>query len=288
VLDVGETIISQEDGARADSLGPERKYGVLTRFFSPQRISLKWDGTYENGYGHTNRVRVCAGSSCGSAAKKLESVTVHKITSSLSDTTLTGEALNPDANWTGVQVEGKVALFAREGRLHNSLRFTTTHSDTAQYLIAGLAEGVYSVHVNGVPVLSTTMVADKDNSLYFESTAGAVSINPVTAGACSIETPVLAAGMVGNSYSQPVYTANCTAPMKWSISAGALCAGLTLNATTGTVSGTPTVAQSCPFTVQVADYFGTAATRDFSLMVARRAGPSLSGAALRSTELKLQ
>jgi hypothetical protein len=273
-LGATETIISQENGAAGDNLGPERKYGVLTRVFSPHTIALKWDGTYEGGYGHTNRVRVCSGASCGAAAAKLETVTVHKITSSLSDTTLTAGPLNV-TGWTGVQTEGKVAMFSRGGQLRNALAFPTSHSGTAQYLIAGLAPGTYSVHVNAVPV-TTSAVGDDDNSLYFESTSGAVSINAVTAQACEIGTPVLAAAMVGTSYSQQVQTTNCAAPLQWSISAGALCAGLTLDAVTGTIAGTPAAAQSCNFTMQVADGTGQSATKDYSLTVARRAGRSLS------------
>ncbi len=42
-------------------------------------------------------------------------------------------------------------------------------------------------------------------------------------------------------------------PYTWSISAGALPAGLTLNATTGLISGTPTLGGSSNFTVQVKD-----------------------------------
>jgi hypothetical protein len=242
---------------------------------------MKYDGTYTvadyfgAGHGHTNRVRVCAGSACGAAASKLETVTVHKITRSLSDTTLTAAPLNPNSNWTGVQAENKVALFSRGGQLRSSVDFTSSHSGTAQYLIAGLTPGLYSVHVNGVPVATGVAVGDHDNSLYFESTAGAVSVSASSA-ACSIQTPVLANAVVGTSYSQQVQTANCAAPLNWSISAGALCTGLTLNPATGTVAGTPAAAQSCSFTLRVADDAGQSATQDYTLQVTGRSGLSVS------------
>src|SRR5262249_14782394 len=154
-------------------------------------IFVTWDGAgYSGAQGHSNRVAVCAGTSCGATDSTLELVTVHKIVGDFNtDTTLTSTMLNPDSNWTGIQTLDKVGLFARGGVLRTSLNVTTTHAGTAQYLIAGLAPGSYSVSVGGNAVAGSPFtVRDKDNSLYFESTAGAVSITQGTSLACSITT----------------------------------------------------------------------------------------------------
>ncbi len=65
-----------------------------------------------------------------------------------------------------------------------------------------------------------------------------------------------------------------TSPFTWSVSTGALPPGLTLGASTGLLSGTPTTAGSYAFTVKVTDSGGLSATEAVTLAVI--AGPSLS------------
>ena len=175
-LNIDRLILEQENGA-TDTHNPQRNYGLITRFFSPGTVFVRDDNNaFTGANGHTHRVSICAGSSCGSTANTLEAILVHKVAGSLSDTTLTASALNPNANWTGVQTTDKVVLFTRGGTLQSTASFNTTHSGTAQYLIAGLAPGAYNVTVNSSTVVTGAVVASGDNTLYFESTAGSVSI----------------------------------------------------------------------------------------------------------------
>jgi hypothetical protein len=66
-------------------------------------------------------------------------------------------------------------------------------------------------------------------------------------------------GNVGAAYSHTFPSGGGQAPLTFSITAGSLPAGLSLDAATGIVSGTPTGPGSFPFTIQVVDaLMGTA------------------------------
>jgi len=66
-------------------------------------------------------------------------------------------------------------------------------------------------------------------------------------------------GEVGVPYSSSISVTGGVSPYTFSVSAGSLPAGLTLNTSTGAITGTPTTAGSFSFTVQVVDSSGTAA-----------------------------
>lgn len=81
-----------------------------------------------------------------------------------------------------------------------------------------------------------------------------------------ITTPILPGGLVGVEYPPlTLVAAGGASPYTWSIVSGALPAGLSLNPTSGTVTGAPTAAQSASFRVQVSG--GGTATRDFTVAV---------------------
>lgn len=87
------------------------------------------------------------------------------------------------------------------------------------------------------------------------------------AGAPTITTTTLPAGEVGVAYNRNVDALGGTPPITWSISAGALPAGLNIGAATGAVAGTPTAAGSATFTVRAADGANKSSTRAFALSV---------------------
>jgi hypothetical protein len=103
------------------------------------------------------------------------------------------------------------------------------------------------------------------------------TFTPVTfAGPVSVATTSLAGGTVGTSYSKPLTPAGGVAPYTWSIASGTLPAGLTLNASTGVISGVPNTAATSAFTVRVTDSSAApqTATRALSIAVASTANPS--------------
>ncbi len=97
----------------------------------------------------------------------------------------------------------------------------------------------------------------------------------VSAVACSISIASTLAigcdsppsGSVGVSYSHAFPASNGTPPYTFAIISGALPTGLTLNASTGVASGTPTTPGTFSFTVQVTDNVGTTASVGCSIII---------------------
>ncbi len=69
----------------------------------------------------------------------------------------------------------------------------------------------------------------------------------------TITTASLPGGQVNLAYSQTLAATGGLTPYSWSVSTGALPAGLTLNAATGVISGTPSAIGTSNFTVKVTD-----------------------------------
>jgi large repetitive protein len=68
-----------------------------------------------------------------------------------------------------------------------------------------------------------------------------------------ITTTSLPAAAGGQPYSATLAATGGTTPYTWSLSSGSLPPGLTLNPSTGVISGTPDVAGTYTFTVAVTD-----------------------------------
>jgi large repetitive protein len=146
---------------------------------------------------------------------------------------------------------------------------------TTLALCASSAAGCFTV------VSSTSL----DISAMPAHAAAAVTVKVVTLGAAASTAytynsgPALLfaappGGEVGVSYSDQLTVTGGTSPFTWSVSTGSLPPGVTLNASTGLLSGTPTTAGTYSFTVKVTDSSGLSSTEAVTLTVI--AGPSLS------------
>ncbi|MFQ5778449.1 MAG: Ig domain-containing protein [Terriglobia bacterium] len=85
----------------------------------------------------------------------------------------------------------------------------------------------------------------------------------------SITTTSLVNGIVGQAYSVTLQATGGTGARTWSVSSGTLPDGLSLDGSTGAITGTPTVKLTFPFTVQVQDSASPpqSATQNLSIQV---------------------
>lgn len=96
-------------------------------------------------------------------------------------------------------------------------------------------------------------------------------------GPLEITTASVPAGAIGSGYSSTLTATGGVTPYSWSTSAGALPAGLHLNAGTGTISGTPTTAGTFSFSAKVLDAKSSSSVSNFTLNVSPDPSPTITG-----------
>jgi len=299
----GGVVVSTESNT-ADAHGsPVPAYGVVSQFLSPNTITLNWvcpaggdcttGSNYTGGHGHTDPVDICGGGSCGTSVSIYETLVVHKVMTSTSDTALTTTAIIPDANWYGAQASDSsgwsVSLFFRGSACRSSITsFSTANagiSGNGQYLIVGLCPGSYPVTVNGTAVTGSPFtVSGGDNTIEFVGGAGTVSFSAPTGtflkGACASSSATLTglpSGAAVLLYSPSLITPAGTRGESYSLimSGG----GENVYFGTTTSAGSDTISGLSPITVVAAysvPYFDRASTASGSGIVL---GTSIPGSA---------
>jgi Putative Ig domain len=136
-------------------------------------------------------------------------------------------------------------------------------------LPAGLTLATSGV-ISGAPTATgtssfTAIVTDSESHTAIRALSIVIAAGTQT---LSISTSTLAGGTVGMAYSATLEATGGTTPYSWSKSSGSLPAGLTLNASTGAISGTPTTSGTSSFTVKVTDASDGTATKSLSVAVA--------------------
>ncbi len=138
-------------------------------------------------------------------------------------------------------------------------------SITGGALPAGLSLSAAGA-ISGTPTAAgtssfTARVTDRNGA------AATRSFEITIAAALAITTTSLPSGVAGTAYSSSLVATGGIPPLAWSIAAGALPGGLTLNTSSGVLSGTPSAAGSFTFTARVADSAGTTAVRSFTITI---------------------
>ena len=143
-------------------------------------------------------------------------------------------------------------------------------SVSAGSLPTGLSLDPSSGAITGTPTDSadspctfTITATDADGNA--GSQAYTVAINP----APSITTLTLPSGTVGQAYSQTIGETGGTGAIAFSVSAGTLPTGLSLDPSTGAITGTPTDSADSPFsfTVTATDSIGAAGSQAYSVTI---------------------
>jgi hypothetical protein len=120
--------------------------------------------------------------------------------------------------------------------------------------------------IGGTPTSSgsftfTAQVTDANSNLATKQFTLAV------AGAISVTSASLPAGATQAPYAQTLTATGGTPPYSWSVTAGSLPNGLTLQVPTGALEGTPTAAGVFTFTVTVTDANSVTAQKQFTLSI---------------------
>jgi hypothetical protein len=122
--------------------------------------------------------------------------------------------------------------------------------------------------VSGTPLqagMSQFSVILSDSANRSASRECSLEIRPVL----SISTSAVNAGTSGSSFSDSISIVGGAAPYVWSTTAGALPPGVSLNSTTGRLSGIPLIAGTFSFTAQVTDGLGAQTTKELSVFISQ-------------------
>ena len=122
------------------------------------------------------------------------------------------------------------------------------------------------------------------------SSSSPATMSPPPPPSLSITTQTLPAGQVGNAYSATLAASGGTAPYAWSLSSGALPAGLSLNASSGALEGNPSATVAgVPLTFMVTDSSKPMQSSSVSLPLTIAAAPfAISTASLPNGEVGVE
>jgi len=175
----------------------------------------------------------------------------------------------------------------------NTINVAYNHSQTitggsgaySNLNVTGLPSGLTAslsgtaLTISGTPTVSGTFplsitLHDDGNNSDSNVASQSLTVNP----ALVITTTSLPNWTETLSYNQSIATTGGTGPLTFWLSAGTLPAGLSLNSTTGLISGTPSIgsAGSYPFTVNVTDAVGVVVSQSYTVAISAVSLGSLS------------
>ena len=123
--------------------------------------------------------------------------------------------------------------------------------------------------LTGTPTLAGAYTFTATVTDYHGISASATFTLAITTGLVITTASPLPAGSTSTAYSVQFQATAGTPPYTWSVAAGTLPGGLTLDTATGSLTGIPTAGGSFQFTIQVTDAAKSIATSVFDLTIAR-------------------
>ena len=127
--------------------------------------------------------------------------------------------------------------------------------------------GVSGTDVNATGLNPIDMIDASSNIIAYPGTLSASGFTVSYTTPLSIATPSLPTVDINTSYSQSLTASGGALPYVWSITSGTLPTGLMLNASSGAITGVPTVAGNQNVTFRVTDAFNQVATATLSIPV---------------------
>ena len=148
-----------------------------------------------------------------------------------------------------------------------------------RWIEAAWDESSYDAESSDWQTITGTLVLGEDDGGIFQQPEPAVTAAirvklTVPDSPPTVTTETLPGGTEGETYSQTL-TARGTAPITWSIASGTLPKGLSLNETTGEISGTPAGEETAVFTVKAVNALGED-TKELSITIAKAPEPEYS------------
>jgi hypothetical protein len=140
-------------------------------------------------------------------------------------------------------------------------------------IITGALPGGLSLDPNSGIIAGTPSGSGPFNFTVQVADSAAVTANKaftltIATGLIITTAPTLPVGSAGVSYFASLSASGGTSPYSWTITSGALPAGVTLIASTGAITGTPTSGGTFTFTAQATDSASLTATKSFTLTIA--------------------
>ncbi|ELM3721176.1 putative Ig domain-containing protein, partial [Aeromonas hydrophila] len=170
-------------------------------------------------------------------------------------------------------VAGAVSATVAANSSANPITLNITGGAASSVAVASAAgHGTATASGTNLTYTPTAGFSGSDSFTYTATNASGTS-SPATvtitvsAPSITLNPGTLSNGSVGTAYSQTITASGGSAPYSYAITAGALPEGLSLNATSGLISGTPSTAGTTELAITVTDANGATSLQNFSITI---------------------